>query len=393
MLSLKDPLRPRQPLSELYIAPSPEPPADLEPRYLTIPQPIARTPSPPRTVLAGKRKRVSVPQEEEEPDDAGNIAGPSTAFVVPGVSAPRQVEARYDEGGSSPKRQKLLPRQRAWDFRSFWELDSVPNPLRANPPTRENSPPSAAPSRIQKEDSDLERSQVIEMLSHGIEQGESEDEEGSTENILGDPDKSRRSLPALTASNTRSHTQPEAETPAESQVPAEAPVSIPEDIFGPVILSVKADKISNVFEKDADRSGSGYGTSRVSSKSARFSFDGVVEKGKHKVFPKTPIRPRNSQWATQAESALAAEIEVESRDELKPLSLPKKKRAIGARARKLRNTPSVEAGPATVPDNGVPSISAGKPASRLRRGRSASVQPEGPALPKTPVRKSTRGRR
>ena len=405
-----DPPRLRHPLAQSYVPSSPDPASRPEPHHLVVPQPVPHTPSPPRTVLAGKRKRAPTPEEEEH-NDTGNVAGPSTANVFPAVGAPSQVEARNNEDRVSLKRRRLISRQPSWDFQMFVNAGFDPAPPRVDPPTRENSPePSSQPahrqaspppiptSQVQKEDSEIERSQVIEMLSQEVEQGESEDEE-STENILGGIGKSRRSLPALTADNTQSttgvNTQSEVGTPAESQLPAEVPVPIPEDVFGPVVLSVGTKRISGTFEKDDDGDSimSDSGHANVSSKSTRFSFDGKVEKEAHKVFPKTPIRPRASLRAIEAERALAVEAEAESQDMLKPLQSPKKKRTIGARARKPKSTTSVEAEPTANPDSGLPSASTGKPPSKLRRGKSTSVQPEVPALPKTPARRSTRSRK
>ena len=401
-----NPSRLRHPLAESYVPSSPELGPQPEPQRLVVPHPIPRTPSPSRTVLAGKRKRIYTPAENEEHNDTGKA-------THPGASATDQVEAanNEDKDRGSSKRRRLIARQPTWDFEMFAEADLVPDPPRADPPTRGNSPdPSSEPvhkqaspadtsaSQIHKEDSELEKSQVLEMLSQVVEQGESEDEE-STGNILGGLSGSQHSLPALTADNTRAtsivNTQSELETPAESQAPAEVLAAVPEDVFGPIVLSAKADDISEVVEKDADgdvaMSGSGNEAGKLSSRSARFSVDGIAEKEEYKVFRKTPMRPRTSSRVTQAENALATEVEAESQDVLKPLSSPKKKRAIGARVRKPKS--SIEAEHTTNHENGLPSISASKPPSRARRGRSASVQPEVPALPKTPARKSTRTRK
>ena len=401
--------RPRHPLAQSYVPSSPDPAPQPELQHLVAPHPVPRTPSPPRTALVSKRKRASTPEEED--GDFGNAAGPSTVVARPGVGVPRPVEARNDEDRASPKKRRLISRQQTWDFQMFSEAGAVPAPPQANPPTRENSPePSSQPahrqasplpipaSQVQKEDSELERSQVMEMLSQEVEQGESEDEE-STENILGCLGKSRSSLPALTADNTQytagANTQSEVRTPAESQVQAEVPISIPEDVFGPIVLSAKAKKISAAFEKDDDGDVvmSDSGRSKFSSKSTRFSFDGNAEKEEHKVFRKTPMRPRASLRTTEAERALAAQVEAESQDVANPLRSPKKKRVVGARARKSKSTASIEAEPAVNPDDGLLSASTSKPPSRLRRGRSTSVQPEVPALPKTPARRPTRNRK
>ena len=409
-----DPLRPRHPLTQSYV-PSSSPPSvpQPEPQHLAVPWPIPHAPSSSHTVLGGKRKRASTPEEEE-----GNVAGPSTVVVHPNFNIPRQVEVRNSEDRASPKKRRMIARQPTWDFQMFAEAGFVPPPPRVDPPTRENSPdlssqpahrqaspPSIPASQIQKEDSEVEKSQVIEMLSQIVEQGESGDEEESTGNILGGLGGSQHSLPALTADNTQStatpNTQSEAETPAESQVFAKVPTSTPEDVFGPIILSAKAHKISNrlpaeVFENGADgdivMSNSGQKVASTS-KSTRFSLEGRVEKGEHQVFRKTPIRPRASLTVTEAEYALAAEAVAEGQDMLKPLLSPKKKRAIGARAHKSKPASPVKADSTVNPEDGLPSISASKPSSRLRRGRSASVQPEVPAFPKTPVKKSTRSKK
>ena len=401
-----DPPRPRHPLAQSYVPSSPDPALRPEPQHLVVPHPVSRMPSPPRTVLAGKRKRTPTPEEED--NNAGNVAGPSTTIVRPAVGAPSQVEARDNEERVSLKRRRLISRQPSWDSQMFMNVGFVPAPPQVDPPTRENSPePSSQPahrqaspppiptSQVQKEDSEIERSQVIEMLSQEVDQGESEDEE-STENILGGLGKSRRSLPALTADNTQSttgvNTQSEAGTPAESQSSTKVLAPILEDVFGPVVLSVETKRILGTFEKDDDGDSiiSDSGRVNVSSKSARFSFDGKAEKEKYKVFPKTPIRPRTSLRAIEAERALAIEAEAESQDTLNPLQSPKKKRTIGARARTPKLTPSIEIEPTVNPESGLPSASTGKPPSKPRRGRSTSVQPEVPAPPKT---RSTRSRK
>ena len=411
-----DPPYLRHPLAQSYVpSSSPGPAFQPKPQHLVFPRPVPRAPSPPRTVLVGKRKRLSTPEDED--NNAGNVAGPSTAAIRSNIF--RQVAVRNNEDRVSPKRRKLSGHQPTWDFQTLVEAGYVPTQPSADPPTRENSPepssqpahrqaspPRIATSQLQKEDSELETSQVIEMLSQRIEQGESEDEEEPTRNILEGLSGSRRSLPALIAGNTQAtspnDTQSELETPAGTQIPAEAPAPVPEDVFGPIVLSVKANKISDrlplwVLEKDTDGdvvvSDSEHETANISSKSTRFSLGGKVEKKEHKVYRKTPIRPRISSRAIEAEDALAAEFEAEGRDMVNPLFSPKKKRAIGARVRKPKRAPSTEAEATVNPEHGPPSISASKPPSRLRRGRSASVQPEVPALPKTPVKKTTRGRK
>jgi hypothetical protein len=419
-LSMRPPINPphsRHPLAQSFIPPSPNPHLHPEPQHLVAPRPVLRTPSPSRAVLGRKRKRVSA-SEDEEDKGAGSIAGPSTTAVQFNSKVPHQVEAREDDEVSA-KRPRLITRQPTWDFEMFVEAGYVPAPPRADPPTRDNSPapppqpacvqaspPSIGASLVQKEDSEIEKSQVVEMLSHGVDQGESEDEGEPIGTILAGLGESQRLLPALTADNTQAtstnNTQSEAETPAQSQTPAEALAPVPEDVFGPIVLSVKANKISDtllaeVSQNDADReivmSESEKETANVSSKSTRFSLDDRVEKDGHKVFRKTPIRPRTSPRTTEAESLLAAEVEAESQDLLEPLPSPKKKRAIGARVRKPKATASIEPEPTIHPEDRLPSVSASKPPSKLRRGRSRSVQPEVPAPPKTPVGKSTRGRK
>jgi len=416
-VAMRPPVNPpslRHPLAQSHVPSSQAPFPKLRPQHPVFPHPVPRTPSPPRTVLGGKRKRVSTPEDED--NDGGNVAGPSTIAIRPSGNIFPRLAVRSNEDGVSPKRRRVGTRQQNWDFQMFVEAGYVPVEPPADPPARENSPePSSQPahrqvsptatSRIQKEDSELEKSQVIEMLSQVIEQGESEDEEESTGNILGDLGGSQRFLPAFTAESTQvtspNATQSEVEASAKPQVPAKAPASTPEDVFGPIVLSVKANKISDrlplgVPENDTSggvvMSDSEHKTGNVSSKSTRFSLDDNVEK-EHKVFPKTPIRPRTSLRMIEAENALAAEAEAEGQDMLNPLLSPKKKRAIGARVRKPKPAPSTEAEPVVNPEVGPPSISTSKLPPRVRRGRSASVQPEVPALPKTPVKRSTRGRK
>lgn len=240
------------------------------------------------------------------------------------------------------------------------------------------------------------------MLSRDVDQGESEDE-GSTGNILEGLGEPQRSLPALTADNTQSatpnETQSEVRTPTASLMP---PVAPPSDVFGPIVLSARANKISERLSMDvlkdtggsAVLSGSERGSANISSKSsksARFSLDGRIEKEDHKVFRKTPVRPRASPslWIKEAEQALSAEAQAESEDVAKPLSPPKKKRAIGARARGPRPTASGGIGTTTNHEDGLPSITDSQTPPKPRRGKSVAVQP----IPKTPVRKSTRNRK
>jgi len=404
-----DPPRFRHPLAQSYV-PSSSPGLFTrpEPQHLVPPRPVLRTPSPHRTVVGGKRKRVSTPEDGDEGNSVGNAARRPIVITNPEDNAFRQVMTRDDEGRVSPKRRRLQPSR---GFHMLVEGDCVPTQPRAGAPTCDNSPeasshasdkqashPSIAASQIQKEDSELEKSQVFEMLSKGIEQGDSGDEEESTTNILGGLNESRRSLPALTLDNTQGTsvdgTRSRVATPIKSLLPTEVPTTIPDDVFGPVILSGKANKISDRLPPVASKksnhgdfvtSDSENEIANVSSKSARFSLDGRAEK-EHKVFRKTPFKPRPSSRVMEAEAALAAEVDD---DVLKPLASPKKKRAIGARGRKPKPAPSIEAEPS--PENGPPSISANNSPSKRRRGR--SVQPGVPALPKTPVRRSTRNRK
>lgn len=402
-----DPPRPRHPLAQSYV-PSSSPGSIIRPE-LVLPRPVPRTPSPPRTALGGKRKRESVPEDEDEGNGVGNAARCPTIITYPEDNVFRQVVIGNGEDRVSPKRRRIQPSQ---GFYMLMEADCVPSQPRHDDPTRENfpevssqpankqaSPPSVTASQTQKEDSELEKSQVIEMLSKGVEQGESGDEEESTENILGGLGESRCSLPSLTPDNTQATSTDGTQsitTPAKPLLPAEVPTTVPDDVFGPVVLSVKANKISDRLPSEASKNNAGGDfsmsdsedeTANVSSKSIRFSLDGNTEK-EHKVFRKTPFRPRPSLMVMEAERALAAE----SQDMLKPLASPKKKRVIGGvRGRKPKPTPSIKAEPSL--ENGPPSISASKPPSRVRRGRSASVQPEVPVFPKTPVRRSTRSRK
>ena len=399
----------RHPLAQLHVLQS-------GPQHLVVPRPVPRTPSPPRTVLSRKRKRVSTPEDEED-DDLGDIPGPSTGPGLFGDDAPRQFHAKKNDGFVPAKRRRLITRQPTWDLQMFLEAGYVPPPHSADPPTRENSPdhssqseqkeaapPSVGMSRIQKEDSEIERSQVIEMLGSAVGQGGSWDEREPTGTILAGLEGSQHPLPALTADNTQTtsaaNTQSDAVTPAGSQLSMGAIFPVPEDVFGPIVASVKANKISDRLptedpqnDQDLVMSDSEQEASQVSFKSTRFNLSGKAEKEGGKVFRKTPIRPRTSLRTIEAQNALAAEAEAENLDTLNPLLSPKKKRTTGGRVRKSKATPSVEPESAISSEDSLPSISASKPPSKLRRGRSASAQPDVPALPKTPVRKSTRGRK
>lgn len=397
---------PHHPLAQSYVPSSSPAPALLqEPQHLVPPHPVPRTPSPSPNVLGDKRKRAATPEDDEDDDeDEDNHARNA---VRPTENVFHQVVTRDNEVGEpARKRRRLLTHQPTWDFQMLTDAGYAFDQPRADTSIRGNSPESSnAASQMQREDSEIDKSEVIEMLSRDVDQGESEDEE-STENILGGLEESRRSLPALTTDNTQSaspnEAQSEVHTPAASLMPPGGPPSAPQDVFGPVVLSVKAKRISDRLSGDAfkDTSGSAVlaGSERgsakissISSKSARFSLDGGVEKEEHKVFRKTPVRPRasSSLWIKEAELALSAEAQAENEDVAKPLASPRKKRAIGARARKPKPTTSIEAQPTAIHEDGLPSIPAGQFPLKLRRGRSVSVQP----IPKTPVRKSTRNRK
>ncbi|KAF9777869.1 hypothetical protein BJ322DRAFT_514935 [Thelephora terrestris] len=377
-----NPPRPTHPLAQSYVPSSPG--LIHQPQNVGVAHLI---PSPSQTAPNLKRKRGSTLEDEE----VDNGVGTSTTIIKPSGDAPHQ--SNDDEDRAPAKRRRLITRQETWDLQMFEEAGYVPPPPRADPPTRENSPelssqpahrqasPISAPtSQVQKEDSEIERSQVVELLSQGVEQGESEDEEGSTENILAGLRESQHPLPALTVDNTqansRENTESEVVTPAESQMHMEVPEVSRED----------ADRDGVILDSEREPA------SNVSYKSARFSVDGKVEEEGHTVFRKTP-GPKASARKTEADSPLAAEVEDESQDEFKPLPLLRKKRAVGAQARKRRATPSTTSEAGVSLENGLPSISAGEPPSKLRRGRSTSVQPEVAPRGENPVRRSTRSRK
>ena len=244
---------------------------------------------------------------------AGKGVGPSAVYP------PHQVKDKED--GVPVKRPRLFPPQSTWNFQMFPEANCVPAPSREHslePPSQSQpahkpaSPPSIPASQTQQEDSDLETSQVIELLSHGIEQ------------------------------------ESEAEEPT-----------------GNVLAGLRA----NGFAK-----------------SIRFNIDDEVEEKMHKVYPKTPVKPRSLRRVMEAEIALAAIAETESQDDPRPLPPPKRKRAVGVRARKSRTTPSTKA-------TEVAGSASSETPSKSRRGRSPPVQLEIPTPKKTPIRKSARGRK
>lgn len=380
----------RHPLTQSYIPSSPPGPIlQPEPQHLVPPLPVLRTP-PSRIVLNRKRKRPSTSGDEED-NDARIIAGPSAYVARFNDNVPGQVQAEKNGARVSIKRRRLLTRQPSWDSQVFLEADCILAPPRADPPI--------------KEDSDIERSQVIAMLSQVVEQAESEGEREPTGIIHIGLEESQHSPPALTLDNGQTtptkNIQSKMKAPTASQIPADASAPVPEDVFGPIVFSAKVRKISDrftaeVFEKDVDNGIVKFESERepssVSRNHTRFRLDGRAKKNENKVFRKTPIRPGTLSRAIEAENALAAEIEAGSQDTLKYVPSPKTKRAVGARARKQKNTPLIEPKHPINSEEGLPSVSASMPPSQLRRGRSATAQPKVP-LPKTPARKSTRSRK
>lgn len=405
---LASPFRSHHPLMQSYVPSSPpEPTPQLEPRHLVTPRPVLRTPSPSRTIYCRKRKRA--PASSDEDEDTGNIVGPSATIVRHNSIVPDQVDTKVKNDGVPTKRRRLASQQPTWDS-PFVEAGYVPQPPCTGPQIHEGPseplprveheqfslPPVRTP-RVQKEDSESERSEVVEMLGQAVEQGEPHDEEQ-----LPGVGRPQNFLPDLTADNSQStsadNTRPEIETPAESQLLPGIPTDAPLDVFGPIILSVKANEITEKLparyfhsEGDADAAipNSADEGSKISSKSARFSLAGSDDEKEHKVFRKTPVRPRRSLRTVEAESVFAAEVE--SLDTVNPLPSPKKKRTTGARVRKTKAA-SVELGPTTNPGGDLSAISASEPPV-LRRGRSASIQIKVAALPKAPGRKPTRSRK
>ena len=381
---------PRQSLTQ-SIPSSPGPILQSDSQHLVPPLPVLRTPSPSRAVLSRKRKRLSTPEDEENGDVKDNI-GPSTPVVRFNYNAPRQAKAKKNGDRISFKKRRLIAQQPSWDSQVFLQADSVP-------------PLPIGLLQIQKEDSEIERSQIIEMPSRIIEQGEFEAEGEPSGIFLAGLGESQHSLPALTEDNSQAtsteNSQSKIGTPAKSQTPADVSARVPEDVFGPIVLSVKASKISNrlptaYFEKSVDdgivMSDSDQETTNISYKSTRFSLHDEAEKKEYKVFRKTPIRPRTSSRVIEVEKALAVEVEAEGLDASKPLPSAQRKRGIGSRIRNKKATPAMEPEPAINPEDGLASISTRKPPAKLRRGRSATAQPQATLL-KLPVRKSTRGRK
>ena len=352
-----------RPLAQSYIpSSSPGPILQSESQHLVSPRPVLHTP-PPRIGLNRKRKRLSTPEDEED-NNAGNIAGPITSVAQFNGDVPLRVKAEKPDERSPVKRRRLLTRQPSqdsqmflaagyagshddgiadkrldlisrqpsWDSQMFLEAGYAPPPP-ANPPTDGNP---IEPSR-----------------------GRSEGGIKPTAIIPAGLRVSQCSLPALIVGDNRATSMENAqlrlETPVKSQIPVGASGLVPGDVFGPVVFSAKASKISDRFP--AERS--------------KKDVDGTAMSDSERD---------------------GAEVEAESRDTVKPLCSPKKKRGTGARARKQKAIPSVEPDPAINPEDGLSSISASKRPLKLRRGRSAAVQPEDP-LSKVPVRKSTRRRK
>lgn len=402
----------RHPLAQSHI-----PPSSPEVEHLVPPRPVFRTPPPSRIVPTRKRKRASTPDDEDDRDDA-NLAGPSTAAVRPDENFAWQTEARNKGGRISAKRPRLVSQEPTWDYPMLLEAGYAPALPRVDPPTRENSlEPSSQPlpqlgpflpigtPQVQEDGPEIEMSQVTEIPNRVAERSGSEGEIELTGKTSARFGVSRDSLPALTADNSQvtsaANTQPELVTPARSQASANVPAPIPEDVFGPIVPSVKANKISGgsltevpwqEVNSVAVASGSGHEAANVSRKSTRFSLDGETEKKERKVYRKTPIKPRTSLRVIEAEDALAAEIEAEGRDSVDPLPSRKKKRAGGARVRKQKTTSPVEPEPTTNPGVVLPSISTSNPPAKLRRGRSASTQSKLPSL-KAPLRRSARNKK
>ena len=351
----------------------PEPDHQRESQLPEAPHPAPRLSFLNRFVFGLKRKGSPSLLSNEGDNDAGKVSG-SSAVVEP-------YQVRESEDTVSVKRQRLVTRQ------PTWENSVEPS---SQPEYRSASPPPIHASQIQQEDSEDEKSRVIEMLSREVEQGESdEEEEESTGNILAGLWESQQPLSADSAQMASTENkEPEVGSFAESQVPTQDPAPIPGDVLRPVVLSVGASKTQNdpdegVVTISSEREAA----ANVSAKSTRFSIDDEAEEKEHKVFRKTPIKPKTWLRARGAEDAIAAEVEAESRDTL--IHFPpskKKKRAVGAQARKRRASTKAEVA-------GLPSISASEPPSNLRRGRSSPIQPESPTLQKAPIRRSARGRK
>ena len=365
------------PLAQYYAPSSPGTMHQQEPQHPTTSYPIPCAPSPPHTILGVKRRRASTP------GDANGAVG-CASNAVANDSFTHQMKG--NEHGSPVKRRRVITHQPDLDYRWVQEGGYKGS---SQPVHRKPSFPSIPTSQLQNEDSDNERSQVIELLSQKIEQGESEDEEGSTENILAGLIESRHALPTLAAVKTRENSKKRAKPEAVTRTSIQK---------GPIILSLNPNKFSDGLRAEVSQKDAGEdlanrdpeSTADISVKSTRFSVDDTVEKKVSRVFRKTPMKPK---VLRKAEDISAAEDEVE----VKPLSLPKKKRAIGAQARKRKAAQSTGK-PELVdvsPGNELPSISANRPeaASRPERGKSSPTRPEAPTPPKGPVRRSTRVRK
>ena len=391
-----NPPRPRHPLAQSYVPSSPGTVYHPEPQHTAAPQPAPRSPSPAPAVAGVKRKRVSTPEDGKVDRDTRKVLGPPTAAVQTDGSDLHQ--AKDGEGGVPAKRPRLFTQQLDWNTQMFMDAGYIPASLYVDPPTRENTPePSSQPvhmnaslpsipsaSQLQNEeseDSDFEKSEVIELLSREVEQGESSEEEGSTENILAGLEESQHPLPGLTPDNTRENstekTESEIATPDEARALVELPEVFQGNVNGDVVIS---DSGSQVVAKAPSLSG------------VRFNIGRETEKKRRKVFRKSPA-PEAFLRATRVEPEPTAEVKVESEDDVKPLPSVRKKRAIGPQARKRRAASSVAPEPVADPGQALPSISASDHPSEPGRGGSESGRPQGPSPRRNPPRRATRSRR
>jgi hypothetical protein len=192
---------PRDNAQNIFRESAPEPPNDtsrvrhslaqsrttspLHPVYKPELHPVPRVPPPPGTVLGLKRKRASALDDDEVDNDTEKVVN----------DVPHQVE---DEEGRGRVKRRMFAAAAGF----------VSDPPHVDPPTRENSPepssqpmhmlaspPSVHASQLQGEDSETERTQVIELLSQEVEQGGSDDEEEPTGNLLEGLWESQGSLP------------------------------------------------------------------------------------------------------------------------------------------------------------------------------------------------------
>ena len=352
------------------------------------PHPAPRAPSPPLTVLGLKRKRSPTPEDISDAELAKRYFG---KFL--------SKEDREDRAWA--KRSRVITCEPSSDFQIPSEADYFPD----DPPTRQNSPepsphpahrPASPLSTSRSEESENERTQVTELLSREVVQGGSQEKSEETGNLLV---VLRESSPAPSAENAQAtfteNTGFEFRAPTESQVPAGVPPLVPANVFGPVALGANADEIQDGFPAEVSQkhpdgdvvviSSERETAAKVSTKSIRFNTDDETEERVYRVFPKTPIKPRTSLRMMEAENALAAEVEAESQDQPMPPPRPRKRRVRAPKPNTISSVRTEATGP--------PSASVGEAPPQRRRGRSASVQPEVPTLPKTPIRKSARGRK